>query len=126
MVFAARENPELARNVEVIWQSPPLPESSIVVRRDVDPALRERIRQFFITYGTAQGPEGDRQRRVLQGLAYGGFRAADNTYLDPIRLMQATTALSEARHGTDQAAIARAQAAVDAVQRDIAAHGAHP
>lgn len=126
MIFAARENPELARNVEVIWQSPPLPESSIVVRRDVDPALRERIRQFFITYGTAQGPEGDRQRRVLQGLAYGGFRAADNTYLDPIRLMQATTALSEARHGTDQAAIARAQAALEAVQRDIAAHGARP
>lgn len=126
LVFAARENPALARNVQTIWESPPLPESSIVVRRNLDPALRERIRQFFITYGTAQGPEGDRQRRVLAGLAYGGFRPADNTYLDPIRLMQATTDLAEARHGADQAAIARAQAAVDQVQRDIAAHGTHP
>ena len=126
LVFAGRQNPELARNVQTIWESPPLPESSIVVRRNLDPALRERIRQFFITYGSAPGAEGDRQRQVLRGLEYGGFRAADNSYLDPIRLMQASTALIQARHGTDRAAIARAEAALAQVQRNITANGAQP
>ena len=126
MVFAARENPALARNVQVIWESPPLPESSIVARRDLDPALRERIRQFFLTYGVGTTPDAERQRHVLQGLAYGGFRPADNTYLDPVRLMQATTELNEAQHAGNAAAVARAQAAVAQVQHDIAAHGSQP
>ena len=45
---------------------------------------------------------------------------------DPVRLMEASTALAEARRGTDQPAIARAQAAYDQVQREIAAHGTPP
>jgi phosphonate transport system substrate-binding protein len=109
LVFATRQNPAMARNVEVIWSSPPLPESSILVRRDLDPALRERIRQFFLTYGVGSGPDADRQRGVLRGLEYGGFSAANNSYLDPVRLT-----------------IARAQQAYDRVQREIAAHGTRP
>ena len=120
---AARENPALAAGVQTIWQSPPLPSSSIVVRRDMDPALRERIRTFLMAYGTGQGPEADRQRRILQNLSFQPFRAADNHYLDPVRLMQASAALSQAEHGSDAAAIAQARAAVDAVRREIAAHG---
>ncbi len=125
LMYAARDNPALAHDVQVIWESPPLPESSIVVRRDLDPALRERIRQFFLTYGTGTGPEADRQRQVLAALEYGGFRPADNTYLDPIRLMRATNELALARRSGGAQAIARAQAEVDQVQRDIAAHGTH-
>jgi len=126
LVFAARENPEIAHNVETIWQSPPLPESAILVRRDLDPALKERIRQFFLTYGVGTGPDAVRQQGVLRALEYGGFQAADNSYLDPVRLMEASTALAEARRGSDQQAISRAQAAFDQVQREIAAHGTHP
>ena len=37
----------------------------------------------------ATGPEADKQREVLKGLAYGGFKPADNSYLDPIREMEA-------------------------------------
>ena len=33
------------------------------------------------------GPQADRQRQVMQGLNYSQFRAADNSYLDPIREM---------------------------------------
>jgi phosphonate transport system substrate-binding protein len=116
VVFAGRENPDLAAKVEVIWTSPPLPESSIVVRKDLDPALKEKVRQFFITYGTGTGPEADRQREVLKKLAYGGFRPADNGYLDPIREMVAGQALADARKSGDKAKIAAAQADFDKVQ----------
>ena len=116
VLFAHRENPGLADKVEVIWTSPPLPESSILVRKDLDPALKEKIRQFFITYGTGTGPEADREREVLKKLAYGGFRPADDTYLDPIREMVAGQALAAARKSGDKAKIAAAQAEFDKVQ----------
>ncbi|MDB5445427.1 MAG: phosphonate transporter, periplasmic phosphonate-binding protein, partial [Phenylobacterium sp.] len=116
LLFARRENPALADKIETIWTSPPLPESSILVRKDLDPALKEKIRQFFLTYGTGAGAEADRQRQVLKGLAYGGFRPADDSYLDPVREMVAAQALAEARKSGDKAKIAAAQADFDKVQ----------
>lgn len=121
LVFYARENPELAKKVQVIWTSPDLPESSIVVRKDLDPAIREKIRQFFLSYGQAPGPEGDRQRQVLKTMTYTGFAPADNSYLDPVRQMEAANNLAEARHGGDAAKIAAAQKAFDDLQAEMSA-----
>jgi hypothetical protein len=83
--------------VQVIWTSPDLPESSIVVRKDLDPAIKEKIRAFFLSYGAAPGAEGERQRQVLKMLTYSGFEPADNTYLDPVRQMEAADDLGVAR-----------------------------
>jgi len=110
LLFYKRDTPEIGNAVQVIWTSPPLPESSIIVRKDLDPAIKEKLRQFFLTYGTAPGPDGDRQRAVLKRMAYGGFRPADDTYLDPVREMQAAVALAEARKSGDKARIAKAEA----------------
>ena len=52
---------------------------------------------------------------MLKRLAYGGFRPADDSYLDPVREMQASQALGEARQGGDAAKIAAAQAAFDKI-----------
>jgi phosphonate transport system substrate-binding protein len=116
LLFAARENPDIAQKIEVIWTSPPLPESSIVVRKDLDPALKEKIRQFFLTYGTGSDAKADQQRAVLKGLAYGGFKPADGSYLNPIREMQAAEDLAAARRSKDPAKIAAAQAAFDKIR----------
>ena len=115
ILFIKRESPQIADKIEVIWTSPPLPESSILTRKDMDPALKEKIRQFFLTYGTGTGPAADHQRQVLKGLAYGGFRPADNGYLDPIREMVAAQALADAKHAGDKAKIDAAQAAFDKI-----------
>jgi phosphonate transport system substrate-binding protein len=93
-----------------------LPESSILVRKDLDPAIKEKIRQFFLTYGAGTGPQADAQRKVLQGLAYGGFKPADDSYLDPIREMEAATELGEAKKSGDKQKIATAQAAFDKIR----------
>jgi phosphonate transport system substrate-binding protein len=120
LLFFARQNPDLAAKVETIWESPPLPESSIVVRKDLDPALKEKIRQFFLTYGTGSDEKAAKQREVLKGLAYGGFRPADNTYLDPVREMEASEALAAAKRGGDAGKIAKAQAEYDKVRAEAA------
>jgi phosphonate transport system substrate-binding protein len=120
LVFARRENPEVAAKIEVIWTSPPLPESSIVVRKDLDPALKEKIRQFFLTYGTGTDEKAEKQRLVLKGLAYGGFKPANNSYLNPVREMEAAEDLAAARRSGDQAKIAKAQAAFDKIQAESA------
>ncbi len=124
LIFFARQNPKAAETVETIWSSPPLPESSIVVRSDLDPALKEKIRQFFLTYGTGADAVAEKQREVLKGLAYGGFRPADNSYLDPIREMRAAQALAEARKSNDAGRIAKAQAEFQKIQAEAAARRA--
>ncbi|MDZ4373934.1 MAG: phosphate/phosphite/phosphonate ABC transporter substrate-binding protein [Phenylobacterium sp.] len=118
MLFFARQSPELAAKVETIWESPPLPESSIVVRKDLDPALKEKIRQFFLTYGTGSDAKAEKQREVLKGLAYGGFRPADNSYLDPVREMEASEALAAAKRSGDASRIAQAQAEFDKISAE--------
>ena len=124
ILFAQRENPDLAAKVEVIWRSPPLPESAIVVRKDLDPAIKAKLKGFFLAYGVAAGPRGDHERAVLKSLAYGGFRPADASYLDPVAQMDASETLNRAKKSGDAGKIAAAQKAYDAVVADIAAHRA--
>ncbi|MFO0412731.1 MAG: phosphate/phosphite/phosphonate ABC transporter substrate-binding protein, partial [bacterium] len=76
---------------------------------DLDPALKEKIRSFFLTYGQGEGAEAERQRRVLAGLNYSQFRAADDSYLNPVREMVADRQLSEARAAGDAAGVAAAE-----------------
>ena len=108
-VFLTRQNPQVAAQIQEIWQSPPIPESGIIVREDLDPALKEKIRSFFLTYGQGDDAEAERQRRVLAGLNYSRFNPADDSYLNPIREMVADQQLSDARAKGDTAAAATAE-----------------
>lgn len=112
-IFIRRENPQLADQIEEIWSSPPIPESGIVVREDLDPALKEKIRSFFLTYGQGEGVEAERQRKVLAGLEYSQFAAADDSYLNPIREMIADQKRTEAKAKGDKAGEARATAELE-------------
>jgi phosphonate transport system substrate-binding protein len=109
-VFLVRQNPAIAAQITEIWQSPPIPESGILVRGDLDPATKEKVRAFFLSYGVGEGVEADRQREVLAGLEYSRFRAAEDSYLDPIREMVADQQLGEARARGDAAAASAAEA----------------
>jgi len=109
-VFLNRQNPAIAAQITEIWQSPPIPESGILVRSDLDPAIKEKIRSFFLTYGQGTGAEADRQRGVLARLEYSQFRAADDSYLNPIREMVADQQLQEARAKNDTAGVTAAEA----------------
>lgn len=78
--------------LDVIWTSPPLPESAIVYRKDLDAGLRAKIADFFTRYGSAPGPEGERQKAIMAKLHYAAFHPADDSYLQPVRDMRAASA----------------------------------
>lgn len=114
------QNAPLRRRVKVIWRSPTIPEDPIVWRKDLDPATKEKVRQFFLTYGTGPEAEGDRQRKVLADLSFGAFRPADDSHLLPVREMKATEVLLLARNRGDGAAVREAERALEAVRAERA------
>lgn len=108
-----------AARVRVIWQSDLLPEDPIVWRKALDPVVKEKLRQFFLTYGKGEGPEADRQRANLKKLSIGGFLPADDSHLLVVRKMEALETLGLARESGDAARIAAAQAALDDLQAQL-------
>ena len=97
LIFLRRQNAQVASQIETIWESPPIPESGILLRRDLPEGLKAKIREFFVNYGQGAGPDADRQRQIMEGLNYSQFRAAEDSYLDPIREMKADQARREGR-----------------------------
>ena len=122
--LTGENKPEVAKRIRVIWTSPRLPEDPIVWRKDLDPGVKEKIRSFFLTYGTKEGPEGDQERKNLAVLSFGVFKAADDTHLLPVREMEATEELITARNKNDKAAIAAAEKKLADIAREKVAAGA--
>ena len=112
---------EVTNQIRVIWESPKLPEDPIIWRKDLDPAVKEKLRQFFLTYGQGEGPEAERQRKLLSAISIGGFKPADANHLLPVQEMEATEAWLVAKNGTDAAKTAEALKALDAVRAERAA-----
>lgn len=104
--------------VDIIWRSPRLPEDPIVYRKDLDPAVKEKLRQFFLTYGQGEGAEAERQRANLVQLSIGGFRPADNTHLLPVREMEATEAVLQARASGERREIEKAEAELARIRQE--------
>jgi phosphonate transport system substrate-binding protein len=104
-----------ADEVRVIWTSPALPEDPIIWRKDLDPAVKEKLRQFFLTYGQGDTPQAVRQRGYMTRIDIGGFRPADDSFLLPVREMEATQNWLLAKQGRDGARIADARRKLDAI-----------
>ena len=113
-------------NIEIVWRSPRIPEDPIVWRKDLDPALKKRITDFLFGYGVGDTPEAARQRAILDKIQTKPFVPADDTHLLPVREMEATGALIEARNRKDAAAISKAEAALAQVKVETAALIARP
>jgi len=117
----AKGEPTLGDKVRVVWTSPRLPEDPIVWRKDLDPAVKEKLRQFFLTYAQGDGPEAERPRGLLAKLSIGGFKPADDNHLLRVREMEATENLLQAERGGDPRRIAEARKALEGVKAEEAA-----
>jgi len=101
--------------IDVIWSSPPIPDQTLVWRKDLDPELRARIAQFIFAYGVGEGREAERQRAVLKRLDARLFAPADDSQLLPLQEMEASERLRRAKARRDPAAIEKATAELAAL-----------
>ena len=108
-------------NIEIVWRSPRIPEDPLVWRKDLDPALRKKIADFMFGYGVGDTPEAARQRGILEKIQTKPFVPADDTHLLPVREMEATGQLVEARNRNDAAAITKAEASLAEISKEKAA-----
>ena len=77
--------PELFQQLRVIWRSPLIPSDPFVWRKDLDPAVKTRIRNFVLNYAKTDEAE----KAVLKNIYnYGGFRESTNDQLIPIRQLE--------------------------------------
>lgn len=84
-------NPDAAKKVKIIWQSPLIPSDPIVWRSDLDAATKDKIYTFFFSYGRLGTPEEvEGARDVLAGLQWAPFKPSSDAQLYPIRIMEVT------------------------------------
>ncbi|MDR0355356.1 MAG: phosphonate ABC transporter substrate-binding protein [Deltaproteobacteria bacterium] len=79
--------PDKRENIKVIWTSPLIPSDPLVWRKDLDPAVKEKIKTFLLAYGQ-DGPEQARQLEILKALQWKGFQESTDSQLDPIRQLE--------------------------------------
>lgn len=75
-----KQYPEKAAELKVMWETPPLVNNAFMVRDDVPPAVRERIRELLL--GMHTSTEG---RAILSGMETARFHAASNADYDIVR-----------------------------------------
>jgi len=77
--------PELASQVRVLWRSPLIPSDPFVWRKDLDPAVKAKLKAFVVGYAKTD-PE---EKAILKNIYnYGGFRESSNAQLLPIRQLE--------------------------------------
>lgn len=74
------DQPDLAAQLTVKWETHALVNNSIMVRDDVDPAIAQSMREALVAL-----PEDDAGRQVLRRLEISGFEAADSRTYDAVR-----------------------------------------
>jgi len=93
--------PNKAGRVKVIWTSPLIPSDPVVFASNLPAGVQDDVVAFLSRYGApAEGkPEQqlEREREVLAGLTWFGFRPSDNSQLAPIRKLKLFKELLQTR-----------------------------
>ena len=77
--------PDKRKLIKVIWTSPLIPSDPLVRRKDMDPATKKILDDFFLAYGQ----RGDqREADILKALQWKGFRRSNDDQLIPIRQLE--------------------------------------
>lgn len=109
-----RTRPEVVAGLREIWRSPMLGLDPVIYRKDLDPKIKQKLRDFFVNYGREGAPEEvKRERAVLASLEWGTFNPADDHILDQVREIDLRKELYDLR-GDRSAKAAERRAAIEA------------
>ena len=77
--------PDLYSQLKVLWRSPLIPSDPFVWRKDLDPAVKAKLKAFVLNYAKTD-PQEKAILKVIYN--YGGFRDSSNDQLIPIRQLE--------------------------------------
>lgn len=96
MALIKQNNPKAFEKIREIWRSPLIPADPIVWRKDLPEEAKAKIRDFFLTFGTAESKGNvEEEKNILAGLKWAPFRASTDAQLLPIRVMELTKSISQ-------------------------------
>ncbi|GGD97737.1 phosphonate ABC transporter substrate-binding protein [Aureimonas endophytica] len=114
--------PEAFKKIKVIWKSPLIPSDPIVWRKDLSAATKEKLKTFFLTYGTEKS-KGDAatEKKVLAGLQWAPFKASGDDQLLPIRVMEISKKISAVKADANKSEADKAAeiAKLEAQKKDL-------
>ncbi|MBN8983931.1 MAG: phosphonate ABC transporter substrate-binding protein [Rhizobiales bacterium] len=98
LAIMEKNNPAAFARVKVIWKSPLIPSDPIVWRKDLPEATKQKIKDFFLTYGTEKSKgNAAKEKQVLAGLAWAPFKPSNNDQLLPIRVMELSKKIAKVK-----------------------------
>jgi phosphonate transport system substrate-binding protein len=96
MTLVEQNNPEAFKKIKVIWKSPLIASDPIVWRKDLPEETKAKIKDFMFSYGSGKATgDAAKEKEILAGLKWAGFKASDNNQLLPIRVMELTKAIAK-------------------------------
>jgi phosphonate transport system substrate-binding protein len=96
LALIEKNNPAAFAKLRILWKSPLIPSDPIVWRKNLPEATKEKIRNFFLTYGTDKSKgNAAKEREVLAALQWAPFKASTNDQLLPIRVMELTRTIAK-------------------------------
>ena len=75
-----KDHPELAAQLKLIWETPPLMNNSVMARDDVPEELRNKVQTLLVSLG--QTSEG---RAILTSMSTARFHASNDASYDRVR-----------------------------------------
>ena len=78
-----RTQPERAALLREIWRSPLIASDPLVWRTDLPAEVKQKVKNFFVSYGKAPGED-----KTLDNLGLGGFQDSSNAQLLPYRQLR--------------------------------------
>ncbi len=79
-----KNRPEVAGQLKLIWKSPMIPSDPMVWRRDLNPEMKKRLKDFFLAYAKSDS----REREIARKITFAGFVDSSNAQLKPIRQLE--------------------------------------
>ena len=84
----AKTHPDKRGLIKIIWTSPLIPSDPLVWRKDLSADIKEKVRNFLLSYGQEGRPNAEREKEILKALQWSRFRASSNDQLLPIRQLE--------------------------------------
>jgi phosphonate transport system substrate-binding protein len=81
----AQSNPDLWKNIKIVWKSPMIPKDPLVWRSDLPRELKSKLLSAILEFG--RGENADEELKILANVSggWGKFLVSDNRQLLPIR-----------------------------------------